>query len=119
MLQIQGNPKLARTMVFWQALCKSTEVELTMLLWMKHGDESQTAEQKRISTEQQQQLQQLLEEFSGVFAEKKRLPPSRDVNHVISLKTGINPVNVRLYSYPHLQNSEIEKQVKEMLDNPT
>ncbi|MCH83131.1 RNA-directed DNA polymerase (Reverse transcriptase) [Trifolium medium] len=40
---------------------------------------------------------------------------SRGREHVINIREGQGPVNVRPYLYPHLHKKEIEKQVKEML----
>ena len=37
------------------------------------------------------------------------------MDHKIPIKTGINPINVRSYCYPHLLKTKIEKQVAEML----
>lgn len=47
----------------------------------------------------------------------KGCPPKRKKEHAIVLVEGHRPVNVRPYRYPHHQNNEIEKQVKEMLDS--
>jgi len=56
-----------------------------------------------------------LKECGEVFEEFKGLPPSREVDHKIPLKSGIEAINVRPCRYPHLLKLEIEKQVEEML----
>lgn len=56
-----------------------------------------------------------MQEYKQVFAIPEGLPPNREVDRQISIKAGINPVNVRPYRYPHLQKNEIEKLVTEML----
>ena len=63
------------------------------------------------------QIQQLLDEFVDVFATPTSLPPSRDADHKIPFITGAQPVKAWPYRYTPQQKSEIEAQVKEMLDN--
>ena len=43
------------------------------------------------------------------------MPPLRQMQHRIHLTNEANPVNVKPYRYPHFQNSEIERQVANML----
>ncbi|KAH9783665.1 hypothetical protein KPL71_009410 [Citrus sinensis] len=45
--------------------------------------------------------------------EPTQLPSKRDIDHCITLKKGIEPVNVRPYRYAYFQKAEIEKQVDE------
>ncbi|XP_035544588.1 uncharacterized protein LOC118347982 [Juglans regia] len=70
-------------------------------------------------TELQQNIhpsfRELLQEFSDLFIEPSSLPPTREVEHSITLKEGIEPINVRPYRYAHYQKNEIEKQVQDML----
>ncbi len=61
-------------------------------------------------------LQQLLEEFQGLFEEPHGLPPVRRHDHKIPLIQGSLPVNVRPYRYPHYQKNEIERIVVELLN---
>ncbi|XP_074346381.1 uncharacterized protein LOC141685160 [Apium graveolens] len=65
----------------------------------------------------QPQLQQMIDKFSTVFTEPSGLPPSRPQNHKIPLLQGSEPVNQRGYRVPFIQKTEIERQVKEMLNN--
>jgi hypothetical protein len=46
----------------------------------------------------------------------KGLPPKRDHDHSIQIVLGIQPPNIRPYRYPHIQKSEIENMVEEMLE---
>ncbi|KAH9704605.1 hypothetical protein KPL70_011534 [Citrus sinensis] len=62
-------------------------------------------------------MQSLLEEYSTLFQEPTHLPPSREIEHNITLKEGIEPVNVRPYRYAHFQKDEIERQVNKMLNS--
>jgi len=57
----------------------------------------------------------VLQDCAQVFVERKRLPPTREVDHRIPVKLGIDPVNVWSYRYPYLQKNGIENQVVEML----
>jgi hypothetical protein len=54
--------------------------------------------------------------FPQLFDVPRGLPPARPTDHHISLQDGANPVNVQPYRYPHFQKREIEKLLKEMLD---
>ena len=60
-------------------------------------------------------MKELLQAFSDIFAAPSNLPPTRAVDHGITLKEGTEPVNVRPYRYAHFQKNEIEKQVQDML----
>ncbi|XP_068645258.1 uncharacterized protein [Aristolochia californica] len=53
--------------------------------------------------------------FGDLFQAPIALPPIRDCDHRIRLKLGIEPVVVRPYRYPHLQQDEIEHQCQTML----
>lgn len=64
-----------------------------------------------------EELQQLLQKYSPVFAVPKSLPPFRSHNHVIPLLPQVQPVNIRPYRYPHFQKAKIEKLVAEVLQN--
>ena len=64
-----------------------------------------------------QPIQQLIDANADLFAEPSSLPPRRDADHHIPLLPGAQPVNVRPYRYSPAQKSEIENQVKEMLQN--
>jgi hypothetical protein len=62
-------------------------------------------------------VQKLIHQFEDVFATPNSLPPQRPFDHHIQLMPGAQPVNIRTYRYSPVQKSEIEKQVKEMLQN--
>ncbi|KAH9733790.1 hypothetical protein KPL71_017135 [Citrus sinensis] len=64
-------------------------------------------------------LEQVLHHYRKVFYESKGLPPQRGHDHKIPLEPGSMPPNIRLYRYPYVQKSEIEKLVQEMLKNGT
>ncbi|XP_041999909.1 uncharacterized protein LOC121749403 [Salvia splendens] len=58
----------------------------------------------------------VLEGFRNVFRVPTDMPPTRQYDHRIHLLPGSKPVNVRPYRYPYFQNTEIERQVREMLE---
>ncbi|XP_042035404.1 uncharacterized protein LOC121781782 [Salvia splendens] len=58
----------------------------------------------------------VLERFRQVFGVPEGLPPVRQFDHRVHLLPGAKPVNVRPYRYPYFQKNEIERQVKEMLE---
>jgi hypothetical protein len=60
-------------------------------------------------------LDELLEEFAGLFAEPQCLPPPRHLSHRIRLKPGTGAVAVRPYRYAHTQKDELERQCDDML----
>ncbi|XP_057786354.1 uncharacterized protein LOC131003815 [Salvia miltiorrhiza] len=55
-------------------------------------------------------------EHAAVFAIPTGLPPSRAFDHRIHLLPSTKPVNVRPYRYLYFQKTEIERQVREMLE---
>ena len=43
------------------------------------------------------------------------LPPERNIEHVIEIKSGSSPVNVKPYRYPHHHKTEIERLIRDLL----
>ncbi|CAH9091753.1 unnamed protein product [Cuscuta europaea] len=62
-----------------------------------------------------EELEELVEEFQVIFKESKELPPLRQHEHQIDIKSGEKPFKQFPYRYPYSQRQEIEKLVKEML----
>jgi hypothetical protein len=83
-----------------------TIVELTLL------HESDT-----LSPSVQAEVKQILEEYQSVFAEPTSLPPRRFCDHTIPLIAGAQSDNKKPYIYTPQLKSEIERQIKEMLDS--
>jgi hypothetical protein len=52
-----------------------------------------------------------------LFQEPKELPPSRSFDHSIPLIEGVKTVNIKPYRYSPAQKDEIERQLREMLEN--
>jgi hypothetical protein len=59
-------------------------------------------------------MKELLQAFLDIFTDPSSLPPTREVDHIITLKEGTELVNVWPYRYAHYQKNEIEKQVQDM-----
>ncbi|KAJ0818857.1 putative nucleotidyltransferase, Ribonuclease H [Helianthus annuus] len=64
--------------------------------------------------DQQQELSLLLSTFDSIFQSPTSLPPVRAHDHGITLSS-TEPICVRPYRYPHVQKTEIERQVQELL----
>jgi hypothetical protein len=62
------------------------------------------------------EIQHLVDSFATLFEPPTTLPPSWSCNQTITLLPGAQPVFVRPYRYPPNLKDEIEKQVKEMLE---
>jgi hypothetical protein len=62
-------------------------------------------------------IQQLLEQYQHLFTKPNCLPPKRVVDHAIDLIPGASSFRLRPYRYTPQQKDEIERQIREMLDN--
>jgi hypothetical protein len=60
-------------------------------------------------------LQELSQQFVGLFIEPSVLPPPRQHSHWIQLLPETEPVAVRPYRYAHTQKEELERQSTDML----
>jgi len=60
-------------------------------------------------------IQTLLDQFASVFEEPAELPPRRHYDHQIPLILGARPVSMRPYRVAPALQSEIERQVQELL----
>lgn len=61
-------------------------------------------------------VQALLTEFQAVFSEQTTVPPPREYDHVIPLKSDDAPFNSRPYRYSPAHKDEVERQVAAMLE---
>ncbi|KAK7247608.1 hypothetical protein RIF29_42494 [Crotalaria pallida] len=113
-ITVQGDPSLSKTLISSRSLLKVKEVEFASVL-LCVVDREDGERQSSFFAKQDSQLQKLLDQFKHVFAVPTGLPPVRDNDHRIPLKSGTDPINVRPYRYPHVQKNEMEKLVEEML----
>lgn len=66
---------------------------------------------------QNQEIMQVLAQYSEIFKEPKSLLPKRQFDHHIPLIPGAKPVNLRPYRYNHFQRIEMNKIVEKLLRN--
>jgi hypothetical protein len=110
---LQGIDGAEKNLVALQSILSKPKFSGQEVLW---GLETQSkSEASGLCKQQQEELDQLLATFGGVFKEPSGLPPRRKKEHAINLVEGHGAVNVRPYRYPHHHKNEIEKQVQEML----
>lgn len=98
--QLQEDPTLLKLMVSPQSLGKVSNIAATTVLWNLEVEYDQSVRTActDLSESKEEELKQILEEFS-VFKEPKGLPPSREVDHKISTKLGVDLVNVIPYRF--------------------
>ena len=87
--------------------------------WLKGNDIWSMAVVQTLSqdipTSNSPQVEQVLHQYKEVFTDPKTLPPPRIHDHHIPLLPHTTPVNSRPYMYSPLHKTEIERQVKELL----
>ena len=62
-------------------------------------------------------IQLLLHQYVDVFNDPQTLPPPRSYDHAIPLMPDVVPINSRPYHYSPHHKTEIENQVKQLLDH--
>ncbi|KAL0313371.1 UNVERIFIED_CONTAM: Retrovirus-related Pol polyprotein from transposon.6 [Sesamum radiatum] len=62
------------------------------------------------------ELLELLDSFGDIFQEPTELPPRREIEHQILLKTDVVPKKMAPYRYSYVQKGEIESIVKGLLE---
>jgi hypothetical protein len=60
-------------------------------------------------------ITKLMSDYQDLFKEPEGLPPPRSHDHIVPLKEGSQPINLRPYRYSGLQKDVLEKMVEEML----
>jgi hypothetical protein len=60
-------------------------------------------------------IQKVLNQFSSVFSQPTTMPPKRAIDHQIPLVPLSQPVNLRPYRYSYFKKLELEKIIKELL----
>jgi hypothetical protein len=93
-----------------QGVLLSTPEEVVVQLNILTQDGEHTSDVKLLPAE----IQELLQQFQGLFDKPVGLPPSRACDHEIPLIPEARPVNITQYRYPPALKNEIEQQVSEM-----
>jgi len=66
--------------------------------------------------EEAPEVQELIQKHEKVFQDLPiKMPPKREIEHTIEVKAGTNPINIKLYRYPHHQKTEIERLIPDLL----
>jgi len=66
------------------------------------------------------EIQQLIQKHKKVFQDlPMELPPERDIEHIIEMKPGSSPVNIKPYRYPHHHKTEIKRLIQDLHIAPT
>ncbi|XP_008369320.2 uncharacterized protein [Malus domestica] len=79
--------------------------------------EGQFLHHSALSPQQSHELNELLGAFEAIFVLPSKLPHSRGHDHHIPLVPCAKPPNLRPYHYGHMQKTEIERTVQELLDS--
>jgi len=87
-------------------------------IWAYVVVDTVTANQpSNIVTESQEDLKHLLVQYADVFQDPKQLPPHRSYDHAIPFHPDVVPINLRPYHYSPQHKTEIETQVKQLLES--
>ena len=117
MVTLTGDASLGRTGITLKAMMKTLRNEgkgfLVEFNYLGAVTEKEQEIQK--ASEVPSFLSPLVQHYQGVFDLPSGLPPVRHQDHNIVLKEGTDPVNVRPYRYPQIQNDEIERLIHDML----
>ncbi|WVZ62139.1 hypothetical protein U9M48_011919 [Paspalum notatum var. saurae] len=92
--------------------CSGNEVWALAVVNLSHSSSASSPVPTQIPTD----VQTVLQQYHDIFEEPHTLPPSRVYDHHIPLEPNAVPVNCRPYKYSPQHKTEIERQVKELLD---
>ncbi|XP_047939435.1 uncharacterized protein K02A2.6-like [Salvia hispanica] len=98
-------------------LARTTGHDLYELVAVDPSDTNLSVEQPMsLPTDLPASILETSQHHIQVFSTPSGMPPRRPFDHKIHLQPNSRPVNVRPYRYPYFQKNEIERQVREMLD---
>ena len=116
-IKLKGDQPASRSITLnsLEALCAKSQLdEAFELLFLETTTD--VVPHSMVPPDTPKPVTDLLEKYKTVFEEPIGLPPRRFYDHCIYLNPGTKPVNMKPYRYPHFQKTQIEKMVREMLD---
>ena len=108
---LQGDPNLHRQLIDLDKIDKDTlagSVFMAELYLLEEMQDPLHNTSMHVSL-----ADKLQDQFQQVFQEQRELPPSRDIDHAITLVPNAPVVNQRPYRYSYDQKNEVERLVKE------
>jgi hypothetical protein len=100
-----------------QHLYKSTKGNDIWAYVLLHTNTESSAIPQTVPRVSEENIQLLLHQYVDIFQEPHTLPPQRSHDHAIPLVPDAIPFNSRPYHYSPQHKTEIEKQVKELLEH--
>ncbi|XP_042031572.1 uncharacterized protein LOC121778308 [Salvia splendens] len=114
---VQPSPRLISFQSLAMLTAHSTANEFYEIVRIEPGEQvSSNANIGEFPQDTPPAIQAVLDRFRPVFEVPTGLPPQREYDHRIHLLPHSKPINVRPYRYPYFQKNEIERQVREMLE---
>jgi hypothetical protein len=70
-----------------------------------------------LNSEEKKSLHELCFDYQVVFLLGEKLSCTNAARHTIQLEPGVTPINTRPYRLPRIQKEEVDRQVKQLLDD--
>jgi hypothetical protein len=69
------------------------------------------------NSEEKKSLRELCFDYQDVFLSGDKLSCTNAARHTIELEPGVTPINTRPYQQPESQKEEVDRQVKQVLED--
>ena len=110
---LQGDPNLHRQLIDPDKINNDTLAGSVFMAELYLLEELQ--DPLHNSTAHVSLAEELQDQFYQVFQEPSQLPPTRDIDHAITMVPNAPVVNKRPYRYSYDQKNEVERLVKELM----